>query len=284
MRLLTLVFSILLFTCSNLCNAQTDTLASNKNHKLILSVSAGAAIPIGKFSKFETEKYAEDQSSQEKPFNIAGPARTGFDGKIDLTYLFVKNVGFTFMFFTTVNEAAEPDSAALIQSSDPPSPLSVGNVLQSYQYTVKKWYTNSLLIGPVFVGDYKKFRFNFKLAVGVQQVQCPGATLDEKGYLGQINGQTKLPYTFNTIQPQLTSYSFVLAFGTEVQFILRKRFGFLVSVDYLTSLAHFKGESSYTYSISDGITTTSSQGTQSRDFYKYVSLLNINAGVCYTFK
>jgi hypothetical protein len=281
MRTLTIVFSILLFTAGNVCNAQTDTLSRKNDHKWILTVSAGAAIPFGKFARFETEKYAEDQSTQDKPLNKAGPALTGFNGKLDLTFMIAKTVGFTCMFYTTSNPATAPDSSDIFPPPDWP-PADAGNVIQSYNYTVKKWYTNSLLIGPVFVLDYNKVKFNIKIAGGIQQVQCPETTLEEHGYL-LISDSTK-PYTINTSQPKLISYNFAFGLGTDVHYFFTKRFGILFSVDMLTSLAHFIGTSSYKYEVSDGINTKGSEGTQSIDFYKYVSFFNINAGICYTFK
>jgi hypothetical protein len=281
MRLPTIVFSVFLFMYGNLCNAQMDTLSQKNDRKWILTVSAGAAIPFGRFARFETEKYAEDQSTQDKPLNKAGPARTGFNGKIDLTYMIAKTVGFTCMFFSTSNPATAPDSAALFPPPDWP-PAGAVNVIQSYHYTVKKWYTNSLLVGPVFVLDYNKVKINIKLAGGIQQVQCPETTVEEHGYL-LVKDSTK-PYTLNTSQPRLTCYNFAFELGTDVHYMFNKRFGILLSVDMLTSLAHFIGTSSYKYEISYGESTTGSEGTQSIDFYKYVSFFNINAGICYTFK
>lgn len=286
MRTYEIVISFFLFSYGNFCNAQfqteVDTVSFWKNHRLILSVSAGMAAPSGEFSFFETHKQVQDPNYYLKPANLAGPARFGWNGRLSLSYLFLKHFGFICMFKTTINEASTPTITELFSFPDI-VPLGRGAIVTSYDYSSKKWYTNNLLLGPVFFFEYNIFSLTFKLTGGIQQVLCPETILNEKGYWWDANGYA-FPYTMVTDQPRLYSYNFVFDGGADFKVLITKRFGIILSLDYLASAASFKGQSNYIQDVSWDINPIHNEGTELVKFNKNISLILFNAGVSYRLK
>ena len=231
----------------------------------------------------ETHIQVHDPNNNLKPTNLAGPARLGWNGRLDLTYLFSKHLGLTCTFVTSVNEAAAPDSMELFLPPDYIPPMGWGSTSLSYEYSTKKWYTNSFILGPVVFFSYKSFSLTLHAAGGLQQVKCPETLLVEKGYRW-IMFQPNEPYTLITDQPRLVSYNFVFDGGVYFSVFLTKRFGILLSLDYLASAASFKGQSGYTFDIDDGINLTHMVGIESVKFDKNISLFLFNAGVSYRIK
>jgi hypothetical protein len=183
-----ILFPIIFLISIILSTAQVDTLSFQTNHKIIFSISAGLAIPIGKFSYFKTDFNSFTE-------NIAGHASLGFNGKFDMTYLFSKDLGFICMLYSSVNKAEIPDSVDLFPPPYSPPALGGGSRMLSYKYTTKTWYINGVLAGPVVMIENDNMNFTFRLTGGIQQVQSPETRLDEKGYNWQIDWPAVHPYT-----------------------------------------------------------------------------------------
>jgi hypothetical protein len=261
----------------NQVNAQVDTLSLKENHKLTFSISGGVALPVGKFSTFETTN--PDLHST----NIAGGADIGYNAKFQMVYLFTKTIGMSLMFYSSINKSAAVDSADLFYvdpnaGSCPCNGIGGNSNRTSYTSETKDWHTNAILAGIVISSNVGSHALNFRINGGVQKVQSPESHLSQQAWTlnGIPNGNSI------QVQPSMISYNFILNSGIDLQVFLAKRLGIITSIDFLVSHASFSGQPTYSGNIYN------SQGevyhyesSRYRSFSKNISLINFNLGLNY---
>lgn len=277
MHLRHLLLLIICFYGSTNGDAQVDSLSTNNNRKLIFSISVGATIPLGKFATFELNPETRTE-------NISGIAGLGYNGKLQVMYLFSKRFGLSFMINLSCNKAKEVEAADLFY--DPYwSRHGQGYPyrMESYQYKTKIWYTNSILSGIVFVARKDNPTINFRINGGVQKTKTPESELSISGTKWLVNQQALYPYSRNTIQPAMTSTDFVFNIGIDSRIRLVEKLGVLISADYFTARSSFNGQSIYSGNEFNQLAQpVSFEENRSVIFSKTISTLNFNVGLSYS--
>lgn len=257
----------------NQVKAQGDTLSMSENRKLIFSISGGIAIPVGKFSTFEInpKTYTE---------NIVGVAGIGYNGKLQVMYLFTKSIGVSCMLYSSVNKGQAVDSADLFY--DPYSHgLGGGSYVTSYNYSTKSWYTDAVLAGIVIVAKKGNPILNFRISAGAQKVQSPESELSVSGFSWQMNWNSDYPYDYNIVQPSMISNNFIFNTGMDIQIFIGKRLGIYTSMDFFASHASFSGQSTYHGNYFNSVEQVYYEESKPISFSKNISLLNFNVGLNY---
>jgi len=271
----TFIILITLSLFQQVCFSQADTTTAKLNHKLIISISGGTAIPEGVFSKFENINIPYIS----KGGNFAGGASIGYFGKLDVNYLIRKHFGVTAMLYSTVNRGKELTS----EEFKPPVSLGMGGGFRTTSYTndSKQWLTNGALIGVFAETGNKSVLFDFKICLGVQQSKSPEAHIYEEGY-NWLMGITTSTYDHVQTQPSLTSYNFVGNLGIDMRVGISKKIKAKIGIDNFFSRATFVGNqtSSLDVNFSDG-TNGHYEGTRDFSFTKNIFLLCLSAGLCY---
>lgn len=160
----------------NQSKAQIDTLQIHSHQKIIVSISAGIAVPTGKFSYYELDSLINTR-------NMAGIASTGYNTKFQAIYLLSKSIGVSCIIYSSVNKSNAVDSAALFYDPYPYSHgLGGGFVMLSYNYQTESWDTRGVLIGLVAVVNKDNPNLKFRLSGGMQRVNSPESRLTKIGY------------------------------------------------------------------------------------------------------
>src|SRR5688572_11847461 len=182
---------IFLFFSFKLCNAQSDT-TQGRTAKVLLLISAGATIPLGEFSKLGESEGSSN--SFDIGDNKAGSAKIGFNGRLNIHYLFSKNFGLNFTFFGTNNKAAIIDSTDLF-----PPPYGQahghGREMLSYAYHTSTWLTYGFLLGFSAAFYSGNTILILRINPGYQRVESPETKLHTEGYLWSLNWSTTYPYS-----------------------------------------------------------------------------------------
>jgi hypothetical protein len=252
--------------------AQLDTLSSARaKRQIFLSFSAGLVQPLGEISYFD-----KSESS------MAGYAGTGFNGKLDLIYLFSKRFGIFCSYISSFNKAENPDSSSLFSPLN--NGMGGGITRISYKYDTKTWFTNEVLAGPVLVlVNNDIVTLSIKMAGGIQQVQSPKTQESDSGYAWQVNWSHFEPYLNKNYQPRMTSYNFVFDAGIDYKLKLSDKLGINFSLSYLVSHAIFRGNTSWVGDSWVGLNQTYTQSEEAYpiSFAKTIYLFCFDVGVSY---
>jgi len=263
----------------HLCIAQTDTLPSKPNYKMLISIVGGTAIPEGAFGNFENNY---------TPYifqggNIAGGASNGYYGKLDLSYLIHKHFGATAMLYSSSNSTKELTP----QEFKAPFSYAMGGGFKvtSYTHDSKEWYTNGALIGIYAEAGIKFITLDLKFSLGIQQVKSPEAHIYEEGYNWMNGVGTTGTYSKVETQASLISYNMVGNLGIDLRSRFAKRFIARIGIENFFSQAEFDGNLTYaTETNYTNGTTEHNEYQQKLHFTKNVFIFGINAGISYVIK
>src|SRR5258705_12015937 len=100
------------FLCLNASFAREQDSLSEKNARFVIFLSAGAAFPLGKFSAFEIDSGSYNQ-------NIAGGARRGINGMLELDYYFTESFGALISLQSSYLRAGDPKESELFYDPQP---------------------------------------------------------------------------------------------------------------------------------------------------------------------
>jgi len=250
--------------------SQTDS--AHIKDKIIISITAGAAIPIKNFSIYD----------RAEP-NIIGGAEIGFNGRIEGRLLFSKHFGFKMLFDAAFCNGKEVPKGSLFSDQ---IGSHAGSETTTYSYNAKQWNIYDFLGGLTAEFGNEKTTFNLSLLGGYQRIRSPETQINRIFHYwgGSASGDANAYY----FQSNMVSNN--LAFDSQigVRINLNSKSGIVINMDYLISQAAFNGELSY---AKDAIYTDHQVYYQSHteenklvNFDKMIYLLFINAGFSYSIK
>jgi hypothetical protein len=257
--------------------AQVDTVHVKTNHRIILSVTFGAAMPVGSFGSYEREK-----PNEYLPSNIIGGAKIGYNGKAEGKYLFSKNFGILFNISATSNKVEEVPFKVLYPP-DPMPALGGGSSCTSFIYTSANWQANNFLAGLTAQFENGNKTFSAKLLAGYQHLKSPQIQIDE---LGRWWSDASVPhtgtYSKKIFQSSASTDNLAFGLGIDLRMDILKRLGIIASIDYLVSHPSFDSDIAYIYD--DEPSSVHGEYLVPSNFNKNISFICLNFGVSYAIK
>jgi hypothetical protein len=264
---LLILFSLL----AKLVQAQSSDLQLKSKHELNISISFGAALPLGKFSKFA------DRDQYSYPANIIGGAMTGINSKIEGQYYFSEKVGL-------VISAGKIRSKIGVITYDqlyplPNNGLGGGSSSESFEYASTNWNAINLLAGLTTRIKYGVADIDLKILAGYQQLKSPEVQINEeiKWWMSVVGSGIN---TRSSFQPGLIAENLALNLGADLKVHVYKKVELMLSFDYILSSPQYKSQIVYIYDKS-GPTPSHSETYVASEFQESVSFLCVNFGVGY---
>lgn len=251
--------------------AQSTNLKLKSNQDVNISVSFGAALPLGKFSEFA----GRDQYTY--PANIIGGAMTGINGKIEGQYYFSEKLGLVVI-------AGKISSKVRALTFDQLYPISNnglggGSSSASFEYASTDWSAINVLAGLTTRIKYGSANINLKILAGYQQLNSPEIQINEeiKWWMGGVGSGIN---TRSSFQPELTADNLALNLGADLKFHVCQKVELMLCLDYILSSPQYKSQIVYIYDKS-GPTPSHSETYVASEFHESVSFLCVNFGVSY---
>ena len=261
----------LFFLITELTLAQATDLQLKSKHELIISISFGAALPLGKFSEFV------DRDQFTYPANIIGGAMTGINGKIEGQYYFSEKIGF-------VLSAGKISSKIRAVTYDQLYPwrgptLGGGSSSASFEYNSTTWNAMNLLAGFTTRIKYGTANIDLKILAGYQQLKSPEIVINEeiKWWMGGVGSGIN---TMRSFQKGLIAENLALNVGADLKVHVYKKVELMLSFNYILSSPQYKSQIVYTYDKYEP-NPSHSETYIASEFHKSVSFLCVNFGVSY---
>ena len=258
--------------------SQGDSITIGKQSKFSISLFGGIAVPVGKFSEFETmNPNAQNGIKVYNDFSIAGAAGTGYFGGIDLIYALGKrfNLGISSDF-----SSCSAGTVGYPEMYEPKNVLG-GN---EFSYEAKNWSAINILLSPSVILRKKKWELMVMLKGGVQLATSPESKMMiETIAIDPFNGDDRSYLTYD--QPALNDMALVYGGKLEGRYAICKKVKLLLNGGYTTSNHSFSSGPDLEYeakSIYLGVVNTRKYSIPI-NFKKKISLLHFGIGLNFSF-
>jgi|GEM_PF-2569624 len=262
------VISSLLF--SSYCQAQTDSL-SPKPSRLSIFISAGAGIPVGKFSQFEKIP----QTNPELNFNMAGPAQTGFLGSAGCRYLFGRHWGMAASFYYSSFGSEKLTGEEIFDHADIPAfnwQWEAGTVSE-----ISSWQVMGLLVGVSYEGSKGKIGYGADLKGGIQMAKSPEVSLTTTD--PEFNFIANRHDMIVRDQPAMNSNAFAYHAGGFVSYQIGRKTALRLMADYTSASHQFKGEMEYVQYTDYMLVPWTFKSSTPISFKKQISFVSVMLGI-----
>ncbi len=260
---------ILLFLNYQVGYAQSDQLQLKSERGLNISVSFGAALPLGKFSEFA------DRDQYSYPENIIGGAMTGINGKVEGQYYFSEKIGLVISAGKIRSEISAITYDQLYPFTN--NGLGGGSSSESFEYASTNWNAINLLAGLTTRIKYGIANIDLKILAGYQQLNSPEIQINEeiKWWMGGVGSGID---TRRSFQQGLIAENLALNVGADLKVHVYKKVEFMLSFDYILSSPQYKSQVVYIYDKS-GPTPSHSETYVASKFHETISFLCANFGM-----
>lgn len=208
-----ILLNVVMITSGFSCFSQS----SSSYSKNILSVSTGAAVPVGEFAK--TDAYSQ----------TAGFAKTGLNLSVEYQYKFSKGIGACSKLTWQQHTLDQTDILIALKNSNPD---------ETYTLDFQKWRLFGAFAGlyaalPVGSG---RVIFKPRLMIGALHASSPGS---------QITGVYNLRKDWsNTASVSTTAVSYIVGWGVSVK--ASEIINLLINIDYISAKLKFDNETTIT--------------------------------------
>jgi hypothetical protein len=252
------------------CKGQSDSL-SQKPSRFNIFISAGAGIPVGKFSRFEKIP----STNSEQNFNMSGAAQTGISASAGCRYLFGKHLGAAASFYYSTFSAEKLSGSEIFDHADLPG--------YNWQWDrgavseIGNWQVMGLLIGVSYEGSIGKVGYGVNLKGGIQRSGSPEAVLITTDSV--INIFTGEPDEIIRKQQAMKSNAFAYHAGGFVSYKIGRKTALSLMADYTSASHHFKdGTLEYELHTDYSLAPWTFKTNNPISFKKQISFVNVMLG------
>jgi len=251
-----------------ICSYQSigQELFPQKTNQFNIVVSAGVAIPVGSFSRYE-ESRSSLINATSKDFSIVGEPLAGTNGNIQLSYIFKsKHSVFCDFYLSSFKVKSKKYKDFL-----PEAALNTMGTFSNVNYTSNNWIIKSVVVGYKIFYPFQKTKLFSGIGCSIDFVTCPKANYKADYH---SNYSSYISY-FELSQQKETSLSpgIVITQGLEIK--ITKAFSLVCDLKYRYSTHSY----STIINSYDQSNSNTPRQVQEVSFDKPASVVSVNAGV-----